>query len=53
MNYTESKRVDTAIETLEWLKDRVEDLEKETEQLQEKVEELQYSIDVTNGTQSR
>lgn len=53
MEYRENKRVDEAVETIDWLKSKIEDLELENEKLEEKVEGLEYEIGVLNGTKQR
>lgn len=53
MEYREDKRVDEAVDTIQWLKDLIDELRTENEKLEEKIEELEYEVGVLNGTKQR
>ena len=51
MDYKEERRVNEAIDTIDWLKDRVEELEAENEKLNQLNDDLEYQIGVLRGTE--
>jgi len=51
MDYKEERRVSEAVDTIEWLKDRVEELEAENEKLNQLNDGLEYQIGVLRGTE--
>ena len=53
MDYKEDRRVDDALDTVQWLKDLTEELREQNNKLEEKIEELEYEIGCLNGTKQR
>ena len=51
MDYKEQRRVSEAVNTIDWLKDRVEELEAENEKLNQLNDDLEYQIGVLRGTE--
>lgn len=45
MDYREDKRVDEAISTVEWMRDRINELESDNEKLEEREKELMDKVD--------
>jgi len=50
MDYKEERRVSEAVNTIDWLKDILEELEAENEELNQLNDNLEYQISILRGT---